>query len=266
MKNQIKRVHHFLSVQFGVDLIKILIFLGSIPWYVSSLIKFRKQFNGKIALSPYCHDRRAEAGSMGNEYFIQDLIVAQLIHEARPNRHLDIGSRIDGFVAHVASFRKIEVIDIRPLSSTSERITFLKHDIMEPLSEVDKQIFGCVDSISCLHALEHFGLGRYGDNINSKGWRLGLRHIAQILEPGGRLYLATPVGIERVLFNANWIFNPFSIVHAAHEFKLRCTQVCQIKPNETPSATPASKEILATLSKSEYTLCLFVFDKDKDSA
>ena len=30
-------------------------------------------------------------------------------------RHVDIGSRLDGFVAHVASFREIEVLDIRPL-------------------------------------------------------------------------------------------------------------------------------------------------------
>lgn len=37
------------------------------------------------------------------------------IFDSSPQRHLDVGSRIDGFVAHVASFREIEVIDIRPV-------------------------------------------------------------------------------------------------------------------------------------------------------
>jgi len=30
---------------------------------------------------------------------------------------VDIGSRVDGFVAHVASFREIEVFDVRPISA-----------------------------------------------------------------------------------------------------------------------------------------------------
>jgi hypothetical protein len=35
------------------------------------------------------------------------------IHKLNPVRHIDIGSRIDGFVANVAAFRKIEVLDVR---------------------------------------------------------------------------------------------------------------------------------------------------------
>ena len=29
-----------------------------------------------------------------------------------PPRHIDIGSRVDGFVAHVAAFRKIEAVGV----------------------------------------------------------------------------------------------------------------------------------------------------------
>ena len=31
------------------------------------------------------------------------------------------------------------------------------------------------DSLSCLHTLEHFGLGRYNDPINVKGFEIGLK-------------------------------------------------------------------------------------------
>ena len=41
--------------------------------------------------------------------------MSQLIFENSPKNILDIGSRIDGFVAHVLTFREIDVLDIRPL-------------------------------------------------------------------------------------------------------------------------------------------------------
>jgi hypothetical protein len=55
------------------------------------------------------------AGVAKGHYFHQDLLVAKYIFEAKPERHIDVGSRVDGFVAHVASFREIEVLDVRPL-------------------------------------------------------------------------------------------------------------------------------------------------------
>ena len=40
-----------------------------------------------------------------------------MIYAARPEKHVDVGSRVDGFVAHVASFREIEVFDVRPIAT-----------------------------------------------------------------------------------------------------------------------------------------------------
>jgi len=64
---------------------------------------------GLVAFNPQLHDRYMEAGATESEYFWQDLIVARWIQDANPERHVDVGSRIDGFVAHVASTREIEV-------------------------------------------------------------------------------------------------------------------------------------------------------------
>lgn len=52
--------------------------------------------------APCLHDRYEEAGTTESEYFWQDLLVARMIHDAEPQKHVDIGSRVDGFVAHVA--------------------------------------------------------------------------------------------------------------------------------------------------------------------
>lgn len=148
---------------------------------------------------------------MRGAYFHQDLLVAQRIHEARPRRHVDVGSRIDGFVAHVASFRPIELIDIRPLRGNVRNISFLQADLMIPESVPE----AICDSLSCLHALEHFGLGRYGDRLDPRGHERGIDALVRMLEPGGTLYLSVPVGVQAVMFNCHRRFRASTITDLA---------------------------------------------------
>lgn len=144
-----------------------------------------------------------EAGEASGHYFHQDLLVARDVHRRAPERHIDIGSSIYGFVSHVASFREIEVIDIRSVPQSVEGIRFIRADITALPSEFDR----IADSVSCLHALEHLGLGRYGDRVDYEGWRKGLSNIARLLRPGGIAYLGVPIGaIQRVEFNAHRVF------------------------------------------------------------
>ena len=162
---------------------------------------------GKVAeLHPILVDYDAQAGSGSGQYFHQDLLVASFVHDAAPHRHIDVGSRIDGFIAHVAAFREIELVDFRPLEKSAHaRIRFLQGDLMRHNPEWD----GVADSVSSLHALEHFGLGRYGDTIDPDGHKTGFRNLARIVEPGGMLYVGLPIGSEtRVFFNAHRIFAP----------------------------------------------------------
>ena len=63
------------------------------------------------------------------------------------------------------------------------------------------------DSISCLHALEHFGLGRYGDPLDYYGYLKGLSSITKILKTGGRFYFSVPIGEQRIEFNAHRVFS-----------------------------------------------------------
>lgn len=137
-------------------------------------------------------------------YFYQDLLIAQKVFQKNPVRHIDVGSRVDGFVAHVASFRKIEVIDIRALDSDIPNVSFVQGDFMSDLSA---HLKNCCDSVSCLHALEHFGLGRYGDPVNPMGWKLGLDNLSAMVRSGGVLYLSVPIGTQRIEFNAHRVFS-----------------------------------------------------------
>jgi hypothetical protein len=77
--------------------------------------------------------------------------VAQYVFKNKPTLHVDIGSRNDGFVNHVASFRKIEILDIRNNEIKINNIFFNKLDLQK---ELDKKYLNYTDSLSCLHTIE----------------------------------------------------------------------------------------------------------------
>lgn len=158
--------------------------------------------------SPCFSDRNAQGGSASGQYFHQDLYVARKIYERNPVKHVDVGSRIDGFVAHVASYRSVVVYDIRPIASSVQHIDFVQCDFMSGDSFLDSSC----DSLSCLHALEHFGLGRYGDPLDVKGHLIGFANMSRILKRGGIFYLSVPIGPERVEFNGGRILAVATIV------------------------------------------------------
>jgi SAM-dependent methyltransferase len=153
---------------------------------------------------PCLEERFSESGVAGGHYFHQDLLVARRIFLNNPTCHVDAGSRVDGFVAHVASFRPIEVLDIRTLTSTSPNIRFTQTDLMGTIVE---NLVGHCDSLSCLHALEHFGLGRYGDQVYYDGHVAGLNNLHKILKRDGKFYISVPIGPQRIEFNAHRVFS-----------------------------------------------------------
>ena len=151
---------------------------------------------------PCLGEASSDSGTATGHYFHQDLLVARRIFQRSPERHIDIGSRVDGFVAHVAAFRKIEVLDIRANANKVPNIEFRQADLMA----LPPEYVQCTDSASCLHALEHVGLGRYGDPIDPDGHLKGLAALTSIVRPGGMLYLSTPIGPQRIEFNAHRVF------------------------------------------------------------
>ena len=178
--------------------------------FLKDYFSFKKAGGRVDKFFPIYSDYREQAGSATGHYFHQDLLVANYIFRSNPARHIDVGSRVDGFVAHVASFRPIEVIDVRELKDTGhENIRFRQMDLMNQ----DAIESNLCDSLSCLHAIEHFGLGRYGDPINPKGHLIGFDNLLKMLKTGGTLYISFPIGaVDQVQFNAHRVFKPDSIL------------------------------------------------------
>lgn len=199
-----------LQIIFGIYPRRIRRSLKAWPWYRRTRKEFRKRTSDAGNTFPLAKnhpcllDKSDEGGSASGHYFHQDLLAAQEIFKANPRKHVDIGSRIDGFVGHVSCYREIEVMDIRDLSSTIPNIKFSQADFMNPLPEKYRNY---TDSISSLHAMEHFGLGRYGDKIDAEGHLRGLENAYAMLEQGGTFYFSVPIGVQRVEFNAHRVFS-----------------------------------------------------------
>jgi SAM-dependent methyltransferase len=177
------------------------------PYFRRDLRELRKQLQTNPdfrieGLYPVLRERFETNGDLKSHYFHEDLLVARRVFENKPVKHVDVGSRVDGFVAHVASFREIEVFDIRPQTATVKNMRFITADFMN----VSESLQDYTDSLSSLNVIEHFGLGRYNDPIDANGHLKGLENMKKVLKPGGKFYFSTPIGPQRIEFNAHRVF------------------------------------------------------------
>lgn len=181
-------------------------------------------------LWPITKEKYATAGSVNN-YFWQDLWAARLINKSGVKKHFDIGSRIDGFVAHVLSAGiEVSLIDIREFPWEVENLNTIIDDATS-LSQIPDD---SIESMSALCSLEHFGLGRYGDPVDPEACFHCFEQIQKKLKRGGKLYISVPVGKERVEFNAHRVFYPSTIIEAFSSLELvefACTAAGKIEYN-----------------------------------
>ena len=139
-------------------------------------------------------------------YFYQGAWLSRKLAKSKPEQHVDVGSSILT-MSVLSAWVDTIFVDYRPLKADLPGLTSVAGNILDLPFPDDS-----VDSLSCLHVIEHIGLGRYGDPIDSQGSIKAARELQRVLKPGGRLYLSLPIGRERVCFNAHRVHSPDSVV------------------------------------------------------
>jgi hypothetical protein len=111
-----------------------------------------------------------------------------VLAKTKPKVHASFGDSLY-FVGIASAFMSMTFCDTR-----ESGLPF--RDIEEDSADLTSLLpswTGTLQSISCMHVLEHIGLGRYGDAIDASGDRKAAVEL-RVLAPGGQLPDGSPDG------------------------------------------------------------------------
>lgn len=169
-------------------------------------LKFKKMDgNSRFSLSLLdaqpCLKDNTSTTSVERHYFYHPAWAARILANLKPDYHVDISSATS-FSQIVSAFIPVRFYDYRPLEVTIDNLTCGKADLVNlPFKD------GEIKSLSCMHTIEHVGLGRYGDKMDPDGDLKAMKELKRVLAPGGSLLFVVPLGGKaRIQFNAHRIY------------------------------------------------------------
>lgn len=148
-------------------------------------------------------------------YFFQDSWAAKHLFDLKPSHHYDIGSSAKT-IGILSQFVPITMIDIRPIECELPNLFFKKGSILELPFEDNS-----LDTLSSLCVVEHIGLGRYGDSLDSFGSEKAIKELKRVLKVGGVILFSVPVDSEnKIYFNAHRAFTRDYILELFNGFEV----------------------------------------------
>lgn len=164
-------------------------------------------------LNPQLGDR-STGTPFDRHYLYHPAWAARVLARTRPAEHVDIGSILH-FATLLSAFVPTRFYDLRPAAVSLPGLTCGSGDLTAlPFAD------GSIASLSCMHTLEHIGLGRYGDPIDPDGDLKAIAELKRVVAPGGDLLVVTPVGRPRICFNAHRVYDPETFASYFSPFKV----------------------------------------------
>jgi SAM-dependent methyltransferase len=152
--------------------------------------------------------------SFDSHYIYHPAWAAKIIAKTKPKVHHDFSS-ILSFSTVLSAFVNVEFYDFRPAKVILDNYKQGFADLLH-LPFPDNSL----ESISCMHTIEHIGLGRYGDKIDPNGDLKALSELQRVLKSDGNLLLVVPIGKSRIMFNGQRIYNHEQIESLLIEFTI----------------------------------------------
>lgn len=162
-----------------------------------------------------CLDDRTSITGFDRHYVFHPAWAARVLARTRPEFHVDISSSLH-FCTLISAFIPIRYYDYRPASVKLDNLSSEHADLLS-LPFEDKSI----PSISCMHVVEHVGLGRYGDSLDYNGDLKAIRELKRVLAPGGTLLFVVPIGKPKIMFNAHRIYSHDQVTDCFSDLELR---------------------------------------------
>lgn len=224
--------------------------------FFSDLRKFRLAGGkaGLLDLYPCLNDRQSSTG-IDTHYFHQAIWAFRQIKDSGVSSHVDIASDVN-FVGLLTTITQVLFVDFRPLFLSIPNYQGIGATITQlPFKDAS------VESVSCLHVIEHVGLGRYGDPLNPAGAETACREISRILKPGGHAYISVPVGRPRISFNGLRVFSTRELMNFFGALQLVDAAMVDVPGRFSTVADPLALDIREADGGLDFGLGMFHFTK-----
>ena len=186
-------------------------------------------------------------------YFYHTAWASRKLYEFQPEKHVDIGSDIR-FSSFISTFVKTEYYDIRELNIQLSGLVTKVADLTCLPFDSDS-----INSLSCMHVIEHCGLGRYGDVVNPKADLIAMNELIRVLAPSGLLCFVVPIaGTPKIKFNAHRIYSYEQIMDY---FGILSLQEFVLIPDHYKDGNLVNKPSKDLLNKQKYGCGCFLFTK-----
>jgi hypothetical protein len=154
----------------------------------------------KQNLYPCLDDKTAET-NFDAHYIYHPAWAARIIRDIKPEKHIDISSTLH-FCTILSAFVPTEFYDFRTAPLMLDNLKSMPADLT-------RLSFGTnsIASLSCMHTLEHIGLGRYGDELDPDGDIKSISELMRVCSIHGNLLIVVPVGRKKLMFNAHRIYD-----------------------------------------------------------
>lgn len=208
----------------------------------------------KTDLYPFLYDAGSNA-DFDRHYTYHTAWAARVLAEINPKKHVDISSDLR-FVTLISAFIPLQFYDYRPIKIELSNLKCEHVDVTQlPFKD------NSIDSLSCMHVVEHIGLGRYGDQVDPEGDIKAMKELARVVAKNGSLLFVVPIGNEaKIMFNAHRIYTKDMIINIFKHLELNLREFTLIPELESDGgliSDPNNK----LLNKQTYACGCFWFTK-----
>jgi SAM-dependent methyltransferase len=202
--------HIPFSVNFFDGLLYVFRYFRYVAEYVQFkgfLAKSENRFSTLVWKDRYpCLGENTATTFFDSHYIYHPAWAARIVSELQPSVHVDVSSTLN-FCAIVSAFVPVKFYDYRPAELNLGNLECKHGDLMKLPFENES-----IDSISCMHVVEHIGLGRYGDPLDPDGDLKAIAELKRVLARGGSLLFVVPVGRSQIRYNAHRIYSYDQVV------------------------------------------------------
>ena len=181
-------------------------------------------------------DERTSETAFEPHYTYHPAWAARVIARTKPAMHVDIASTLH-FCGMLSAFVPVEFYDMRPARLTLSNLTSRRADLLS-LPFPDESI----ESISCMHVVEHVGLGRYGDPLDPIGDLKAMAELQRVVAVGGSLLFVVPVGRPCIRYNAHRIYGYEEVAKRFARLRMRQFALIDDEGQFTVDARPGDAD------------------------